>query len=588
MSVPNPTAITKFNVGTAGGGVPNDRRAHLLRIEIDRSINSVGTWAAFLRNPGGIYNGVFDVQDRVEIGANTHDLLYGYVDGPAVELMGRDLESDWDEYVTLRGVDDAQDLLLHNDLAFNYPNIAQDLDDVLDNVINTQLDAISASPIWYTPRAGTPVVGACEFKAGTSFLTQLQELIRGAGYLFYVNDDTFELKIGSALAGVSSTAVVARSRLNDTTNTIIDRVIYQERDGDKLYNYVKLYGKAPMDDGYTEYNAAAWAVSVIGSSVAVLDNTTITAGGKSDYSLVTYNANPVPATGWLGMKLTNPVFNYNYWDLTKGSIGVWARYDNTAGAPGTPGAGNLLTEGWLHCYLTDTAGNVVIYVGSDSSHLYENHWGYCTFPLGESSFTAAISNNNWHLHVGVTFLWDSVRTIEFILYNGAFPLLGASHLYIDGLSLPFPILGFARDGPGAGTSEAKYRRRPYDDTWAHITTQNTIQNAADNFLLQSKLSSINKVKFVIPGDYRIRYAGQTFTLDIPSLGVNNSIYYATNLKHIIEPYVDVSGGFSFDWITEVEGVPTTVTGYDTMRLRSGPSYSAIHVSQRDGAGIRSR
>ena len=264
MSVTNPTNITKFNVA----GV--DRRNHLLRIELNRTVNSVGTWAAFLRNPGGFYNGIFDVQYRVEIAANSQDLFYGVIDGPAVELMDKDLESGWDEYITLRGVDDAQDLLFHNDLAFNYPNINQDLDDVLDDVINTQLNAISASPIWYTPRLGTPLVGAFEFKAGTSFLTQLQELMRlGASdtgsQLFYVEDNSWELKIGSALAGVTASGVIARSILNDPTNNIIDRVLYQERDGDKLYNYVKLYGKSPMQDGYTEQNAASWTVCTGGT-----------------------------------------------------------------------------------------------------------------------------------------------------------------------------------------------------------------------------------------------------------------------------------------------------------------------------------
>ena len=585
MSVTNPTNITKFNVA----GV--DRRTHLLRVEINRTVNSVGTWAAFLRNPAGVYTGVFDVQNRVEVAANSQDLLYGYVDGPAVELMGKDLESSWDEYVTLRGVDDSQDLLFRNDLAVNYPDTTQDLDDVLDDVINTQLDAVSASPIWYTPRLGTPVVGAFEFKAGTSFLTQLQELMRlGAtttgGYLFYVDDNTFELKIGSALAGVTATAVVARSILNDPTNNIIDRVIYQERDGDKLYNYVKLYGKNPQQDAYTEQNANSWAVSPIGSSVAVLDDSTTTLGGRSQWSLVVYN--DATTTSCIGMKLTNPVFNYNVWDLSSGEIVVWARYDNTAGAPGAPDAGSAGADDYIFCLLTDTAANQIIYYG-ESSFLYREQWTKCTFPLGERSRGwIGFLVDTWTNIVGTTFLWDNVRTIEFLTgYTGGIPA-AASHLYIDGLMLPFPSLGFARDGPGAGTSEALYRRRPYDDTWAHIGTQNAIQNAADNFLLQSKLSSINKVKFVIPGDYRLRYAGQTFTLDVPSIGVNSAIFYATNLKHIIEPYVDVSGGYGFDWVTEVEGVPTTITGYDAMRLRSGPSYSAIHTSQRDGAGLRSR
>ena len=587
MSVTNPTNITKFNVA----GV--DRRNHLLRIELNRTVNSVGTWAAFLRNPGGFYNGIFDVQYRVEIAANSQDLFYGVIDGPAVELMDKDLESGWDEYITLRGVDDAQDLLFHNDLAFNYPNINQDLDDVLDDVINTQLDAISASPIWYTPRLGTPLVGAFEFKAGTSFLTQLQELMRlGASdtgsQLFYVEDNSWELKIGSALAGVTASGVIARSILNDPTNNIIDRVLYQERDGDKLYNYVKLYGKSPMQDGYTEQNAASWTVCTGGTPIAVLDDTTTTLGGRSKYSLVVYNN--ATTDSYIGVKLTipapNPLFNYNMWDFSSGEIVVWARYDNTAGAPGTPDAGSVGANEYTYCWLTDTAGNQVIYYGA-SSYLYRENWTKCAFPLGERARGwIGFAVDTWTNVVGTTFLWDRVVSMEFIL--GLLTPAAASHLYLDGLSIPLPIIGFSRDGPAAGTSEAKYRRRPYDDTWAHIGTQNAIQGAAENFLLQSRLSSINRVKFVIPGDYRLRYAGQTFTLEVPSIGVNSSIFYATNLKHIIEPYVDVSGGYAFDWTTEVEGVPTTIIGYDGLRLKPGSSYSAIQAGQRGGAGLRSR
>jgi hypothetical protein len=221
-----------------------------------------------------------------------------------------------------------------------------------------------------------------------------------------------------------------------------------------------------------------------------------------------------------------------------------------------------------------------------SSFMWKDHWTKCVFPLGENNGWLGGAPNQWTGIVGATFLWDEVIEMEFVL--GLTPLTPASHLYIDGLSLPFPILGFARDGPAAGTSEAKYRRRPYDATWAHVGTQNAIQAAAEGFLLQSKFSNVNKVSFVIPGDYRLRYGGQTFTLEVPSIGVNSAVYYATNLKHIIEPYVDVSGGYAFDWTTEVEGVPTTIIGYDGLRLKPGSSYSAIQAGQRGGAGLRSR
>ncbi len=395
------TTITKFNVG----GV--DRRTHLLRFEIDRTINSVGTWAAFLRNPGGVYNGVFDVQNRVEFAPDTHDLFYGYIDGPAVELMGKDIESDWDEYITLRGVDSAQDLLFHNDFAYDYHTAAQDLDDILDDVFNTRIDVFpSSSPIWYTPKAGTLSPGSFEFRAGSSFLTQLQELMRQTvvPYLFYVDDVSFELKTGQAIAGVApASGVIARTSAGDTTSNIIDQVKFQERDGDKLYNYINLYTKSPQQDAYTEENAASWAVSPIGSTDGLLDNAITTLGGKSQWSIVAYNQNPVFLS--IGLQLDipvpNPLFNYNSWDLTEGEIGVWIKYDNTAGAPGTPGAGSAPLNENLWCTLTDTAGSVASYYG-DSTRVECGLWGYCTIPVGRNVSTGLLAAvNEWIITAGL-------------------------------------------------------------------------------------------------------------------------------------------------------------------------------------------
>lgn len=90
MTVTNPTAFVDFRVA----GV--DRTADLLRLETWRIVNGVGTWKAILRNPSGLYNGVFDVQNLLSASVNSFAdvVMRGVVDGPAVTLTGRDLERD--------------------------------------------------------------------------------------------------------------------------------------------------------------------------------------------------------------------------------------------------------------------------------------------------------------------------------------------------------------------------------------------------------------------------------------------------------------------------------------------------------------
>ena len=112
---------TEFTQVAIGGA---DRRADVLRVELWRTVSAVGNWVATLRNINGAYNGVFDVQDQfvIDVDALAATLMQGRVDGPeCVMPRGNDLESDWDEYVIIRGVDQAQDLLFHNDFEYLYP-----------------------------------------------------------------------------------------------------------------------------------------------------------------------------------------------------------------------------------------------------------------------------------------------------------------------------------------------------------------------------------------------------------------------------------------------------------------------------------
>lgn len=583
-----------------------DYKDVILRAEVTRSINSVGFWQIMLRNIGGGYHSTFHVQDYFRLDVNNigDTLIKGRVDGPAVNLHDIDLESIWDEYVILGGVDNAQDLLFHNDFSYKYPaNATNTIEFILDDVFTTRLAGLTN--IDYPLIIPIELVGSFEFREGASFLGQIQELMRRAGYVFYVSDDligTHYRLICSRPANMGNTGLTFTSQLGNPLNNILGGVEYQVEDGDKLYNYVRLYGKAPMFDGYTEYNAPDWAPQQIlaplwgfpGTTDGVInDDATVKVDG---WSIVAYNT--PAANGHIGMRLdTSPVirrYNYDYWDFTDGEIGVWALYDHTAAAPGTPGAGFPASQMSLYCSVEDSAHSQAFYFG-DSALLYVDTWGWCSFRLGEKSKTG-ITNiaDAWNRITGPELIWDEIISFEFT--SGLPNFCRPSHLYIDGLSLPFAIRG---EGPttavipgepawytDARTSQTAHRRRPYIDTWAHLRAQYTIQQSADQVLRHSTLPDIKKISFVTPGNIALRYPGRRMRINIPSMNILNQEYYSTKLHHIIEPNKDISGGYGFDWIVEVEALPTAGTSYDHSRLDTGPTYSASQRLGKSDAGIR--
>ena len=580
---------------------------YLLRVETWRTVNAVGNWGATLRNTGGVLNGVFDVQDAVIINLGGVDYLYGFIDGPAVKLQGKDAHDDWDEYIVLRGVDRAQDLMFHNDFELSYPdNITQLLEDVMDDVFNTQLKAPNPiiTPINYVlpgVPGTTPLVGAVEFREGASFLGTVQEMMNRVNYVFYV-DDSYDLYSG--IPGFDASGFTGYCIAGDVRNNIIIDVGYQERDGDKLYNYVRLYGKNPMFDGYTEQNAATappatgWVVDTIfGVTNSVLnDNGNAVIG---DWSVVACAPNPVVSL--IGVELNAPVFNYDSWDFSKGDIGVWVYYDNLNAAPGAPGVGNAANTGFLFIFLDDSAGNQVGYYGT-STGIYIQEWNWCSAPLGEGQKTwAGWTADNWYYLIGANFLWDDVVSIHFIGTDIVQPGQGApSHLYIDGISIPIPIVGEAPSltytplalRNRATASVANYRRRPYVEQWDHIIIQNAIQAEANMFLDRHVDTDINKVNFTTPGTTLLQYGGQGFDLLISNMNIYNGApdtpkeFYATSIHQIIEPRVDITSGYGFDWITEVEGVEVQDVAYDMSRLSSGMVYPSSKQITRVGTGLR--
>lgn len=569
------TQFTDLTIGAA------DRRANAVRAELWRTVNAVGRWQVVLRNVGGIYNGVFDIQNAfqidIDIGAGGTTMMTGSVDGPGVVLRGQDAEDDWEELIILSGVDRMQDFLFHNDFEYYYPNSAQLLHNVVNDIINVRLAGLTN--ITYVAPGASPAIGATEFKEGTSFLGTLQEIYRRAGWIFYV-DDLLVLEDGAP--GFDASGDVFRSVAGAFNNNIIGVVDFKERDGDKLYNYIKLYGKNPMFDAYTELNSVSWTAQPAGN---ILDDTTIVRVGT--YSQCVYNNNP--ANTRLRHMLTAPVFNYANWNFTKGEIGFWGYYDDNAGAPpavGGPGAGAAGATEFAEIVLTDSTGAFVTFFGSGTGGgigntlLYEEEWGWCYAQLGgEYDNTVANVANKWCQGGGATFDWADVTQIMFRMPRDALNSW-PSHFYIDGITMPVPPIAITSNLPSV------YRRRPFIDQRPEIRTQNALDSKATQLLTHHEGSGVEFIKFVVEGTTNLRYAGQSFDVNIPSLGINTVVFYATQIHHIIEPYVDVSDGYGFDFITEVEAVPTSGVAFDMGRLRDGPLYSSSQMASRDGAGLR--
>lgn len=559
----------------------SNRASNVVHAEWWRTVNAVGRCMILLRNVDQIYNGVFDVQDTITIsvqppGGVATTMFRGRVDGPAVTLMGQDLESPWEEYVIVRGVDKWQDMLFHNDYDTKYPDPNNEIKDIFEDLFDFP-KAIDTNITYTTPVGATPTVGAVEFRKGSSFLTTIQEALRAVDWVSYV-DDAGNLRAGSP--GFSATAEILTNTGAD--KNIVGTVEYRERDGDKLYNYVELWGKSPSFDGYTEYyNYDAldpttwnWLIFPLGNWE---NNTTTTMVG--DYSLRVYNTNPVSVRLQAYLDITT--LDYDSADLSKGEIGIWARYDNQAAGTGAPGAGAAAASDHLMCRVVDINGVTATYYGA-SSLLYRGDWGYCTFPVGEKyqSGTGIVADQ-WTVPLaGAALDWEQIIRIDFI-----FPDTGgasyASNLFLDGISLPFPVRAIEEDA----ASQTAYRRRPLPLPMPHISNYNSMRKLAEEILAHSKDSNIAYLKMMVAGNVNLHYAGQSVTVNIPELGLNNSIFYITELHHVCEPRKDISNGYGFDYLTEVELAPIFGVAYDMSRLGDRQIYSPTQLSMRAGTGL---
>jgi len=506
--------------------------------------------------------------------------MRGRVDGPAVFLQGSDVEDTWDEYAIVSGYSQGQDLLFHNDFEQLYPDPTQTLDAVLLDVINVQLAGLTN--IFYAGLGGTPAVGAIEFRMGSGFLSTLQELFQRAEYLFYV-DDTLIMRIGAP--GFNNSGITARCTAGGANNNIIGTVNFQRRDGDKLYNKIYVYGKTPQFDAYTEHTASRWGATAAVPAWILSDDAVIKAPITGNDASVRMD-NAAPPGGACGFTLDFSQMGQDEVDMSSGQIGFWWRYAGAASGARACARVTLLDN--LTNQINFYSGNSIPGGGVastvNSTRTYRGVWGWCTVPVGYDVETGAPTvPDTWWTYPAGGFNWNRVTDIAvgYQTFAGDTP----DEMEIDGLELPFPAVGFAED---AIISQPAYRIRPLVVNAPYYRSQLTLEWKANQLLTHHKDSGIDLLKFTMAGAIGLRYAGQTITVNIPELGLNNSLFYMSNIHHIIEPYVDVSEGYGFDWVTEIEAVPINSVAYDMGRLRDGALYSATQLGTGSGVGQRTK
>jgi len=130
-----------------------------------------------------------------------------------------------------------------------------------------------------------------------------------------------------------------------------------------------------------------------------------------------------------------------------------------------------------------------------------------------------------------------------------------------------------------------YRKRPLILSVPHLTTYNVIKERSAQLLAHHKDTGINYLKLTVEGNVNLHYAAQSVTVNIPEFTINNGIFYINELHHVAEPQKDVTGGYGFDYITEVELVPITGVAYDMSRLGDRQVYSPTQLGTWSGAGL---
>jgi len=518
---------------------------HTGDIRITRRMSAVGDMAFYLDNTDGTYDDLISAEhDPVELWLDGAQFFYGHVS--KVDTVGRDDKGRWEKLAYVQASDQAEELTFQDDFERSYSVLGQKLDDVLDDVFNN-------GPTFYHI---TYVQGSCpdlevgfhEKKEGSSLISFLQELHRDVDCVFYVNDSgAFQSK---SLPGLTSSGVTL-SRSN-----LIGELRYHRQDAMKLYNYIKLYGKNPMFDGYTEGEASSWEAD--GMEEHISNEATKKMVGH--YSVKFDNT--VHESVSPGLQLVAPVFNYDSFDLSKGPLSAWFMYEGDD-AEDTRAVRVQLKDGvnTINFYSGDVS--LAIYSVINQTKLVKDRWCGIEAPIGKDPTTSVnYCDQWWPTPLAGEFDWAHVTEIGFS-YESKDANDVPDAIYLDGLVLPCPCIAIASAG---GFSTVK-QRRPFSGTRADLRSQSAVQRAADTMLLQHQSPAIESIIGDFSGDAGLRYGGLSIVADF-DMDITNQNFYATQIDHVIAPYEDVGKGWAH--VMRVGACVLGARAYDLGRLGSQP------------------
>ena len=320
-----------------------------------------------------------------------------------------------------------------------------------------------------------------EKKEGTSLLSFLQELHRSVDCVFYVDD--------SGYFKSKSLGLIEDSGVTLNRSLLTGEVRFRRQSADKLYNWVKVVGKNPQFDAYTELNAESW-----GSNFTPEDDTTDKRVGSASVKS-TRTSGTTPPYLELDFSQAGGLFNYTSLDLTKGEIGCWVKYSG-ASAQSPKAIRFQISDGsnTINFY----SGNVSLAITSqiNRTQAYSGYWSWVTAPVGVQPDT----NVNWCDHwwpmpLEGDFDWSHVESIR-ISYEQASAADYPDSFWIDGLTLPVPAIAIAEEGSYGTANE----RRELVTSRTDLRSQKALQRAADTLLAQHQNPQIDAMKGVFAGN----------------------------------------------------------------------------------------
>jgi len=533
---------------TAGATLSStDVSAYIKRLEVWRkATEGVGRFLITLDNKTSRYINTFAADHPVAITVDSAILLKGYLDRIKPQLTQR-LESKLEETFFAIGRDNGQDL--QNKL-YDYIYYPQKADDIIADLL-----VKAGCEVTYSSPSTAPVI---YFDSKGAFLSDsLREILELIDYDGFVDENKVwnMFPIGSIDSGITLKAVAGAS-----DNNILQIVDHEEKDGSDIRNYIIVFGEKILD-GWTEGNASDWAG--LTGNIVTDDNKDTGKVAKGTMSIRCAKG----TAGYCQLSLSFPKYNYDQLDVSPHislELAFQIYQDSTYPSLVLPTV-----------RLTDHLGNKIYY--APSQWMDTPGWGQVVVPIGGNvEIASGQPGDKWYYSIGSTFSWK-IKQIDI----AAFP--GADFIVVDALTLPVAGPGQLIAVAQNPASQSAYKVRKLPLVRRDISSQFELQQYADSILAKRK-DPLDRLSLIARGDAGFIggvwkwIPGYKVTVNIPTLGLNNTAYRIIEVHHILDREHPILG---FDHVVELFLVPANAK-LETQRWSYGSG------SQGSGQAARFR